>query len=189
MTFPPLIGEKTTIGGAGLRCRAQVAYALVKIIRARGKAMGAGVRSTSADGRLALLVVLVGALAILLGSLAGTAAAKKKKPTPVKTTIAITSTGAEKFTGTVSSPKKACDAGRSVTLYRQQGDGRVNLGAPVEGFDVDGLTRSGPTGIWEIDASAVFLEGDYMAVVDKRIIGYEGHRYKCLAATSPLTHA
>lgn len=149
-----------------------------------------GSRKPSGRRALALLAMAVAASVVCFGVFAGTAGAvKKKKPIAVKTTVAITSTGAEKFTGTVSAAKKACDAGRSVTLYRQQGDARVNLGGPIAGFDVGGLTRSGPTGIWEIDASAVFLEGDYMAAVDKRIVGYEGHRYNCLAATSPLTHA
>jgi hypothetical protein len=121
---------------------------------------------------VALSVVTVGALASTAGAV--------KAPTPVKTTVKITSTGPTKFTGTVSASKKACEKRRKVTLYRQA-SARLYAGG-YAGWDALGTVLTDAEGDWEADAAhgfSEFLEGTYRASVSATVVTFAGHRYKC----------
>ena len=97
------------------------------------------------------------------------AAAEVGAATPVKTSVTILNGNGERFTGKVSSPKKACLKGRRVTLYRKI-SGRRNYGLP--GFEAVGGATTMPNGTWRIEASGeAFLKGGFRAsVAAKRVM-------------------
>jgi hypothetical protein len=108
-------------------------------------------------------------------------AAATAKVTPVKTTVKITSTGATKFTGTVSSPKKACEKSRKVTLYRQANT-RASASTEYPGYEPVGTVVTDAGGGWEADAASgfsEFLEGTYRASVSAKTIVFGGRHYRC----------
>src|SRR5690242_735399 len=115
----------------------------------------------SARTRIHVLAIGIAGGVVLLGGLTASAASKAIHE---KTHVTITSTSATKFTGRVTSPKKACEKGRRVSLYRQEGSARPYGGA-YPGFSLQGSTTTGPTGNWELEASTAFLEGEYRAAV------------------------
>ena len=131
------------------------------------------------------VVVGVAAGVALLAGMTGSSAAKAIHE---KTHVTITSTSATKFTGTVTSPKKACEKGRRVSLYRQEGSARL-YGGPYEGFSLQGSTTTGPTGNWELDASSAFLEGEYRAAVAPKVVTAGGKKYFCSPVWGSFTHA
>jgi hypothetical protein len=142
------------------------------------------VRRTSMR-RVAALAVTVACAAVLLA--ATTAAASL---TRVKTTVAITSTGATKFTGKVTSPKRACEKGRKVTLYRQMG--ARPLGANVSGYpgyEPQGNDMTDADGNWEIVASEFFVEGTFRAAVAPKKITAGGHSWLCSPVWGRFTPA
>jgi hypothetical protein len=134
------------------------------------------IRWTSGRKGLPLLAL---AVAVLFGTLTGAAGATKA--TSVKTTVTIASTSATKFTGTVSSPKKSCEKGRKVTLYRQT-NARASASTEYPGYEPVGTVVTDADGNWEADAASgfsEFLEGTYRPSVSAKIVVFAGRRYKC----------
>lgn len=83
--------------------------------------------------------------------------------TPVKTSVTILNGNGERFTGRVTSPKKACLGGRRVTLYRKI-SGRRNYGLP--GYEAVGRATTRSNGTWKMEASEeAFLKGNFRAFV------------------------
>jgi hypothetical protein len=137
------------------------------------------IRWTPGRKGLPLLALAVASIAVLFGALAGVAAATKA--TPVKTTVKIASTSATKFTGTVSSPKTACEKGRKVTLYRQT-SARASASTEYPGYEPVGTVVTDADGNWEADAASgfsEFLEGTYRPSVSAKIVVFAGRHYKC----------
>ena len=138
------------------------------------------VRRTSGRHSLALAGTVCAAIVL---AAAGTASAGA----PVKTTVKITSTSASLFTGTVSSPKKACEKGRKVTLYRQA-TARANYSG-YPGYEPVGKATTDAKGDWEIEASNAFLEGDYRAAVAAKKVPAGGGFLSCATRWGPTTFA
>jgi hypothetical protein len=113
---------------------------------------------------VSVLTVVVLGVAV---SLVGTAAASA--PT-VKSTVTITAGEGAKFTGKVTSAKKACRAGRTVKLYREAGSSRVN-------DPVAGTAKTNASGAWTVEGS--FLAGVYYAQVLAVIVHSHGMSYRC----------
>jgi hypothetical protein len=135
-----------------------------------------------AMGRRSLsLVAVVVASGAILGTMTGTAGAAKA--TPVKSTVKITSTSATKFTGKVTSSKKACEKGRKVTLYRQTSARLLGADGPdYPGYEPLGTATTNASGNWEADAAngfSEFLEGTYRASVAPKRVTAGGHSWLC----------
>ena len=91
------------------------------------------------------------------------ATAEVSAATPVKTSVTILNGNGERFTGKVSSPKKACLKGRRVILYRKI-SGRRNYGLP--GYEAVGSATTRSNGTWRMEASEeAFLKGNFRAFV------------------------
>ena len=106
--------------------------------------------------------------------------------TPVKSSVTILNGNGERFTGRVTSPKKACMKGRRVTLYvatRSLG----NYGYP--GFEAVGKATTRSNGSWEVRASEAFLEGDYRAFVAAKRVTAGNESLLCMARWGPSLHA
>jgi hypothetical protein len=124
-------------------------------------------------------VVLVGMIATGVVSAA----------TPVKTSVTIVNANGERFTGRVTSPKKACVKGRKITLYVYIAtSGRRNL-AGYGGYEAVGKATTNASGNWEVEASEVFLEGDYRASVASKRVSSGGDTFLCMARWGPTKHA
>ena len=77
-------------------------------------------------------------------------------------------------TGTVRSPKDACEPKRALRIfYKQPGPDHLS-----------GKGKSGPHGDWEIEIFFV-NPGEYYAKVKPKEIGSPGHKYTCQGALSP----
>ena len=114
------------------------------------------------------------------------ASAEVSAATPVKTSVTILNGNGERFTGRVTSPKKACMKGRRVTLYvatRSLG----NYGYP--GFEAVGSASTKSNGNWEVRASEAFLEGDYRAFVAAKRVKAGDETLLCMARWGPSLHA
>jgi hypothetical protein len=123
-------------------------------------------------------MVLVAAIATAEASAAAT---------PVKTSVTILNGNGERFTGRVTSPKKACLKDRRVTLYFQTGGLRNYGGYP--GFEAVGRATTKSNGNWEVEASEAFLEGNYRAFVAAKRVTDDGQSLLCMARWGPLRHA
>lgn len=121
-------------------------------------------------------VVLVGVIA----------AGEVYAATPVKTSVTIVNANGEKFTGRVTSPKKACLKGRKVTLYMALG-ARRNYGYP--GFEAVGKATTRSNGNWEVKASEAFLEGNYRAYVAPKRVTAGDESLFCMPRWGPTKHA
>jgi hypothetical protein len=131
-------------------------------------------------GRTAVVafgMVLVGAIA------AGAVSAA----TPVKTSVTILNANGERFTGRVTSPKKACLKGRRVTLYMKIVARRNHGGYP--GFEAVARATTKANGSWEVKASEAFLEGDYRASVAPKRVTSGGQSLFCMARWGATRHA
>src|SRR5262245_46445851 len=117
-----------------------------------GQMRRAGLKPRSAVAAFGIALVAV--------TVAGQAAAA----TPITTSVKILNGNGERFTGKVSSPKKACLKGRRVTLYMKN-TARRNYGYP--GYQAVGSTTTRSNGTWEVKrrAEEAFQEGDYRAYV------------------------
>jgi hypothetical protein len=107
--------------------------------------------------------------------------------TPVKSSVTILNGNGERFTGRVTSPKKACMKGRRVTLYIATGGRRDDAGHP--GFEAVGRATTKSNGNWEIRASEAFLEGDYRAFVAAKRVTDGGGSLLCMSRWGPSRHA
>ena len=114
------------------------------------------------------------------------AAAEVSAATPVKTSVKILNGNGERFTGRVTSPKKACMKGRKVTLYVAT-RGLRNYGYP--GFEAVGRATTKSNGNWEVKASEAFLEGDYRAFVAAKRVTAGDETLLCMARWGPSLHA
>jgi len=115
------------------------------------------------------------------------AAAGASAATPVKTSVTILNGNGERFTGRVTSPKKACVSGRRVTLYVATAGLRSYAGYP--GFEAVGRATTKSNGNWEIEASEAFLEGNYRAFVAAKRVTAGDETLLCMARWGPLRHA
>ncbi len=114
------------------------------------------------------------------------ASAEVSAATPVKTSVTILNGNGERFTGRVTSPKKACMKGRRVTLYVAT-SGLRNYGYP--GFEAVGSASTKSNGNWEVRASEAFLEGDYRAFVATKRVKAGDETLLCMARWGPSLHA
>src|SRR3954468_6849049 len=115
------------------------------------------------------------------------AAGQVSAAAPVKTSVTILNANGERFTGRVTSPKKACRKSRKVTLYLATGGLRA-YGA-YAGFEAVGRTTTKANGNWELEASEAFLEGDYRASVAAKRVTEGGQSLLCMARWGPTRHA
>jgi hypothetical protein len=107
--------------------------------------------------------------------------------TPVSTSVTILNGNGERFTGRVTSPKKACLKGRRITLYMSTG-ARRNYGYP--GFEVVGKATTKSNGNWKVEkASEAFLEGYYRAFVAAKRVTSGGQSLLCMSRWGPAKHA
>jgi len=127
-------------------------------------------------------VVVFGVMLIAAIAAAGVIAA-----TPVKTSVTILNGNGERFTGRVTSPKKACMGGRKVTLYVATAGLRDYAGYP--GFEAVGRATTRSNGNWEVKASEAFLEGDYRAFVAAKRVTAGDETLLCMARWGPSKHA
>jgi hypothetical protein len=127
---------------------------------------------------LAIGLMVVGAIA---------AGAVRAATTPVKTSVTILNGNGERFTGRVTSPKKACVSGRRVTLYVATAGLREYGGYP--GFEAVGKATTKSNGNWEVKASEAFLEGDYRAFVAAKRVTAGNETLLCMARWGPSKHA
>jgi hypothetical protein len=108
--------------------------------------------------------------------------------TPVQTSVTILNGNGERFTGRVTSPKKACLKGRSVTLYMAVGPRRDYVGYP--GFEAVGKATTRSNGNWKVNASEeAFLEGNYRAFVAAKRVKVGDESLLCMARWGPTRHA
>jgi hypothetical protein len=115
------------------------------------------------------------------------AAAEVSAATPVKTSVTILNANGERFTGRVTSPKKACVKGRRITLYMKISARRNYGGYP--GFEAVGRATTKSNGNWEAEASEAFLEGDYRVFVAAKRVTADGQSLLCMARWGPPKHA
>jgi hypothetical protein len=110
------------------------------------------------------------ALAVTAGT--GLTAAEATKVVNIASHISIKGKGLT-FSGKVTSPNTACVSGRTVTLWRTNGNKL-------------GTTTTGAAGKWKITASgsAGISLGHFFAKVKKRSEGTAGTIFVCKAATS-----
>jgi hypothetical protein len=129
-------------------------------------------------------VVAVGM--VLIGVIA--AGVVSAAASPVKTSVSILNGNGERFTGRVTSPKKACIKGRKVTLYMETGSARRNYGG-YAGYEAVGKATTKSNGNWEIEASQAFLEGNYRASVAAKRVTAGGETFLCMAKWGTTRHA
>jgi hypothetical protein len=122
-------------------------------------------------------MVLVGAIA------AGAVSAAVSAPT----SVTILNGNGERFSGRVTSPKKACMKGRRVTLYLKLSGLRSYEGYP--GFEAVGKATTKSNGNWEVKASEAFLEGDYRPFVAAKRVTSGDETLLCMARWGPTKHA
>ena len=125
-------------------------------------------------------------IALVAVTLAGEATAA----TPITTSVTILNANGERFTGKVSSPKKACLKGRRVTLYiSMKSVARRNYGYP--GYGVVGRATTRSNGTWEVKRGAeeAFQEGDYRAYVAAKRVDAGGKSLLCASRWGPTRHA
>ena len=127
-------------------------------------------------------VVAFGMVLVAVTTAAGVSAA-----TPVKSSVTILNGNGERFTGKVTSPKKACLKGRKVTLYVATAGLRNYTGYP--GFEAVGRATTKSNGNWEVKASEAFLEGDYRAFVAAKRVTAGDETLLCMARWGPSKHA
>jgi len=133
-------------------------------------------------------IAVVGCVVLLIGVLA---AGELWAATRVKTSVTIRNGNSERFTGRVTSPKKACVKRRKVTLYVYTATNGLRSYAGHRGYEAVGRATTNAKGNWEIRASAseAFLEGDYRASVASKKVRSGGHVFFCLARWGPTRHA
>jgi len=119
--------------------------------------------------------------------LVGMIAAEVSAATSATTSVTIVNANSERFTGRVTSPKKACMKNRRVTLYMKISAGRSYEG--YRGFEVVGKATTKSNGNWEARASEAFLEGDYRAFVASRRVMSGDQVLLCMSRWGPTTHA
>jgi hypothetical protein len=117
-----------------------------------------------------------------------TAAGEATAATPIRTSVTILNGNGERFTGKVSSPKKACLRGRRVTLYMKS-IGRRSYGYP--GYEAVGRTTTRSNGTWEVKRGAeeAFQEGDYRAFVAAKRVNAGDQSLLCASRWGPIRHA
>lgn len=127
-------------------------------------------------------VVAFGVVLVAVIAAAGVSAA-----TPVKSSVTILNGNGERFTGRVTSPKRACLAGRKITLYVATAGLRSYAAYP--GFEAVGRATTRSNGNWEVKASEAFLEGDYRAFVAAKRVTAGDETLLCMARWGPSKHA
>ena len=121
---------------------------------------------------------------VLIGAIT---AGEVSAATPVETSVTILNGNGERFTGRVTSPKKACMKGRKVTLYRKS-TARRNYGYP--GYEVVGRATTRSNGNWKVDASEeAFLKGNYRAFVAAKRVTTGDESLFCKARWGPIRQA
>ena len=133
--------------------------------------------SQSRRRRLTMFVVLALGAAVLT---AGLALARAKYPSEI-TVFAKPGTHSTTFSGEVSSEKAKCVKGRSVSIYRAEGDEPGEHDHPAGHH-----TTTDTDGAYETDGPKSHPGDKYYAVVEKHKFGRKGHKKTCLADTSPL---
>jgi hypothetical protein len=130
---------------------------------------------------VALLAAAVAVAALCFGALAGTAGASKAKS--VKSGVTIDNGNSERFSGRVTSAKKACMKGRRVTLYVNSAtSGQRALGRYFSGYEVVGTATTKANGHWVIRSRAEpFLAGLYRAYVAAKTVTSGGETFRCMA--------
>jgi hypothetical protein len=123
---------------------------------------------------------------MVVGAIA--AGAVSAATTPVKTSVTILNGNGERFTGRVTSPKKACIKGRKITLYMETASARRNYGG-YAGYEAVGKATTKSNGNWEIEASQAFLEGNYRASVAAKRVTAGDETLLCMAKWGPTRHA
>jgi hypothetical protein len=108
--------------------------------------------------------------------------------TQVKTTVTILNGNGERFTGSVTSPDKACRKGRKINLCMKI-SARRNYG--YKGYEVVGKATTRSNGRWEIKRSAAeaFQEGDYRAFVASKRVKSGGQSLLCMSGWGQARHA
>jgi hypothetical protein len=122
--------------------------------------------------RKAIKVTTLSVAAVTMASVLAVTAAEATRTVTIASHISIKSNMLT-FSGRVTSPNAACEAGRKVTLYRTNGN-------------VLGSTTTNTSGHWKITAqgSAGITLGHFFAKVKQRSEGTAGTIYVCKAAKS-----
>jgi hypothetical protein len=120
--------------------------------------------------------------------IAVTLAAEAAAATSTMTSVTILNANGERFTGKVSSPKKACLKGRKVTLYMKS-NARRSYAYP--GYAAVGRATTRSNGTWEVKRGAeeAFQEGDYRAFVASKRVNAGGQSLLCASRWGPTRHA
>jgi hypothetical protein len=118
-------------------------------------------------------VTAAAASALAVAAISGVTIAEATRTVKIVSHVSIKSHGLV-FSGKVSSPNSACEAGRKVTLHRTNGN-------------VLGSKMTGASGKWKITVpgSAGITLGHFYAKVKSRSEGAAGTIYVCKAAVSP----